>query len=92
MEYLAFQNILLYVLEDLITCFENIKKNIEDSKNRVEELVLNYLKENKEISNEFKRILDNEHLPFIKKHRPDIIASWRYYAEFEKMCEELDGY
>ncbi|EOH6779402.1 DUF2972 domain-containing protein, partial [Campylobacter jejuni] len=22
---------------------------------------------------------------------PDIVASWKYYQEFEKMCQELDG-
>ncbi|MBC5858435.1 DUF2972 domain-containing protein, partial [Campylobacter jejuni] len=27
----------------------------------------------------------------IKQHRPDIVASWKYYQEFEKMCEELDS-
>ncbi|EAJ9918362.1 DUF2972 domain-containing protein, partial [Campylobacter jejuni] len=27
----------------------------------------------------------------IKQHRPDIVASWKYYQEFEKMCQELDG-
>ncbi|MBC5861784.1 DUF2972 domain-containing protein, partial [Campylobacter jejuni] len=26
-----------------------------------------------------------------KQHRPDIVASWKYYQEFEKMCEELDS-
>ncbi|EAI3172806.1 DUF2972 domain-containing protein, partial [Campylobacter jejuni] len=26
-----------------------------------------------------------------KQHRPDIVASWKYYQEFEKMCKELDG-
>ncbi|EHY9327363.1 TPA: DUF2972 domain-containing protein, partial [Campylobacter jejuni] len=26
-----------------------------------------------------------------KQHRPDIVASWKYYQEFEKMCQELDG-
>ncbi|EAB5352285.1 DUF2972 domain-containing protein, partial [Campylobacter jejuni] len=25
------------------------------------------------------------------QHRPDIVASWKYYQEFEKMCKELDG-
>ncbi|WP_148116030.1 DUF2972 domain-containing protein, partial [Campylobacter jejuni] len=25
-----------------------------------------------------------------KQHRPDIVASWKYYQEFEKMCKELD--
>ncbi|HEF3566390.1 TPA: DUF2972 domain-containing protein, partial [Campylobacter upsaliensis] len=36
----------------------------------------------------YKEILDKE-LIFIKKERPDIIASWKYYQEFEKMCENL---
>ncbi|HEF8256344.1 TPA: DUF2972 domain-containing protein, partial [Campylobacter jejuni] len=25
------------------------------------------------------------------QHRPDIVASWKYYQEFEQMCKELDG-
>ncbi|EAI4952488.1 DUF2972 domain-containing protein, partial [Campylobacter jejuni] len=37
-----------------------------------------------------KNILDEE-LVYIKQHRPDIVASWKYYQEFEKMCKELDG-
>ncbi|EAH8343409.1 DUF2972 domain-containing protein, partial [Campylobacter jejuni] len=24
-------------------------------------------------------------------HRPDIVASWKYYQEFEQMCKELNG-
>ncbi|EDP2922554.1 DUF2972 domain-containing protein, partial [Campylobacter jejuni] len=27
----------------------------------------------------------------LKKFCPDIVASWKYYQEFEKMCKELDG-
>ncbi|MBC5858312.1 DUF2972 domain-containing protein, partial [Campylobacter jejuni] len=30
-------------------------------------------------------------LTHIKQHRPDIVASWKYYQAFEKMCKELDG-
>ncbi|EAV9674568.1 DUF2972 domain-containing protein [Campylobacter upsaliensis] len=26
---------------------------------------------------------------FIKKERPDIVDSWKYYKEFEKICENL---
>ncbi|MBF7067367.1 DUF2972 domain-containing protein [Campylobacter volucris] len=37
-----------------------------------------------------KRLID-ENISPIKKHRADIVASWKYYQEFEKMCEELDG-
>ncbi|EAL4139019.1 hypothetical protein DMN64_06445, partial [Campylobacter upsaliensis] len=25
----------------------------------------------------------------IKANRPDIVASWKYYKEFEKMCEDF---
>ncbi|EDP6349978.1 DUF2972 domain-containing protein, partial [Campylobacter jejuni] len=23
-----------------------------------------------------------------KQHRPDIVASWKYYQEFEKICKD----
>ncbi|TNB55126.1 DUF2972 domain-containing protein, partial [Campylobacter helveticus] len=26
----------------------------------------------------------------IKENRPDIVASWKYYGEFEKNCKELN--
>ncbi|EOD4834175.1 DUF2972 domain-containing protein [Campylobacter upsaliensis] len=25
----------------------------------------------------------------MKVNRPDIVASWKYYKEFEKMCEKF---
>ncbi|EAK0446861.1 DUF2972 domain-containing protein, partial [Campylobacter lari] len=31
------------------------------------------------------RICFEEHIKFIKKHRPDIVSSWKYYQEFEKL-------
>ncbi|MBZ7935010.1 DUF2972 domain-containing protein [Campylobacter sp. W0065] len=77
-------------IEELTFYFEKMKKEVEDRKKHIEKDILNYFKENKELAKEFKRILDTEHLPYIKQHRPDIVASWKYYQEFEKMCEELD--
>ncbi|MBF7049137.1 DUF2972 domain-containing protein, partial [Campylobacter volucris] len=65
--------------------FNNYLKNI-----RNEFYILNYLKNNKEARMQLKQILDKE-LAHIKQHRPDIVASWKYYQEFEKMCEKLDG-
>ncbi|EDO9712371.1 DUF2972 domain-containing protein, partial [Campylobacter jejuni] len=62
---------------------------LEKAKLFKEEDVLNYFKENKELRLKLKNILDKE-LVHIKKHRPDIVASWKYYQEFEKMCKELD--
>ncbi|EAK9882077.1 DUF2972 domain-containing protein [Campylobacter lari] len=43
-----------------------------------------YLKENKELGDKLKKILDNE-LIHIKKHRPDLVSSWKYYQEFENI-------
>ncbi|ELE4432985.1 DUF2972 domain-containing protein, partial [Campylobacter jejuni] len=64
--------------------------DLEKAKLFKEKDVLNYLKENKELRVKLKNILDKE-LVHIKQHRPDIVASWKYYQEFEKMCQELDG-
>ncbi|RTI97592.1 DUF2972 domain-containing protein, partial [Campylobacter jejuni] len=71
---------------------EALEERIELEKAKLfkEEDVLNYFKENKELRLKLKNILDKE-LVHIKKYRPDIVASWKYYQEFEKMCEELDG-
>ncbi|WP_167840743.1 DUF2972 domain-containing protein [Campylobacter jejuni] len=64
--------------------------DLEKAKLFKEKDVLNYLKENKELRVKLKNILDKE-LVHIKQHRPDIVASWKHYQEFEKMCKELDG-
>lgn len=50
--------------------------------------VLQYFKVKPKQAKIYKEILDKE-LIFIKKERPDIVDSWKYYKEFEKMCEEL---
>ncbi|HEH4119218.1 TPA: DUF2972 domain-containing protein, partial [Campylobacter jejuni] len=57
--------------------------DLEKAKLFKEKDVLNYLKENKELRVKLKNILDKE-LVHIKQHRPDIVASWKYYQEFEK--------
>ncbi|EAH4946439.1 DUF2972 domain-containing protein [Campylobacter jejuni] len=71
---------------------EALEERIELEKAKLfkEKDVLNYLKENKELRIKLKNILDKE-LVHIKQHRPDIVASWKYYQEFEKMCKELDS-
>ncbi|HDZ4151438.1 TPA: DUF2972 domain-containing protein, partial [Campylobacter jejuni] len=55
--------------------------DLEKAKLFKEKDVLNYLKENKELRVKLKNILDKE-LVHIKQHRPDIVASWKYYQEF----------
>ncbi|WP_415859002.1 DUF2972 domain-containing protein [Campylobacter molothri] len=80
-------------MENLLTSFlENIELRINNiKKNKViEEDVLRLLKVNLDYRNKLNNIIKNN-LSYIKQHRPDIVASWKYYQEFEKMCEELDG-
>ncbi|MBF7042365.1 DUF2972 domain-containing protein, partial [Campylobacter volucris] len=48
-----------------------------------EEDVLEYLQNNEKARKKLKNIPDND-LIHIKKTRPDIVASWKYYQEFEK--------
>ncbi|WHN18047.1 DUF2972 domain-containing protein [Campylobacter jejuni] len=55
-----------------------------------ENQILAYLKNNQTLMRQWKKIFDQE-LICIKQHHPNIVASWKYYQEFEKMCQELDG-
>ncbi|MBZ7946720.1 DUF2972 domain-containing protein, partial [Campylobacter sp. RM10536] len=88
--------------KDSIFCkevFLYIKKLVEKLYHRIQieddlmlkvEDVLKHLRNNSSARISAKNILDEE-LVCIKQHHPDIVASWKYYQEFEKMCEELDG-
>ncbi|HEC2784083.1 TPA: DUF2972 domain-containing protein, partial [Campylobacter jejuni] len=68
----------------------NQQKQILENKKIKEVDIINFMKGDKKIRLKCKKVFD-EHLLFIKQHRPDIVASWTYYQEFEKMCKELDG-
>ncbi|HEB8232007.1 TPA: DUF2972 domain-containing protein, partial [Campylobacter jejuni] len=52
-----------------------------------EKYILHYFKNNIKDRQILKQILDKE-LFHIKQHRPDIVASWKYYQEFEKICKD----
>ncbi|ENA9378178.1 DUF2972 domain-containing protein, partial [Campylobacter jejuni] len=54
-----------------------------------EKEILLFFKENKSVAKNIEKNIKEE-LDHIKQHRPDIVASWKYYQEFEKMCKELD--
>lgn len=75
-------------IKDFILALEKKIDEIENSKIN-ENDVLNYIKKDKELMREVKKIFDQEY-ETIKQHRPDIVASWKYYQEFEKMCENED--
>ncbi|TQR43134.1 hypothetical protein DMB95_01135 [Campylobacter sp. MIT 12-8780] len=71
-----------------------IKALIENDKQIVSNLItceqiLEYLRENKAERKAVKQTLDQEY-SYIKEHYSHFFKSWKYYNEFEKMCEELD--
>ncbi|MBK1971396.1 DUF2972 domain-containing protein, partial [Campylobacter sp. TTU_617] len=66
----------------------NENQRIENSLN--EEQILEYLKEQKDLRNRLKNLID-DNLAYVKENHPEYIEKWKYYKEFEKMCEELDG-
>ncbi|EGK8211792.1 DUF2972 domain-containing protein, partial [Campylobacter coli] len=83
-----YKHIVMQYQIDFLNVLEKRIKYIEKSKLTTKQ-VLNYLRKNSELSSLLNQILDKE-LFHIKQHRPDIVASWKYYQEFEKMCKELD--
>ncbi|WP_270971152.1 DUF2972 domain-containing protein, partial [Campylobacter upsaliensis] len=68
--------------------FQALRENVDKTKENLitERKVLEYLKKDIHTRNKIKKLLDEE-LNYLKIHRPDIVASWKYYKEFEKMCE-----
>ncbi|SUW97554.1 sugar transferase [Campylobacter jejuni subsp. doylei] len=53
----------------------------------IQEDILDYFRKNSQVCNILKNIIDEEFI-YIKQHYPDIVASWKYYQEFEKICKE----
>ncbi|HEB9328673.1 TPA: DUF2972 domain-containing protein [Campylobacter coli] len=67
-----------------------IKKYINFNHPLCEKDILHYLSSDKKYRHIYLKII-NYNLTTIKQYRPDIVASWKYYQEFEKICKELDG-
>ncbi|ECT4085680.1 TPA: DUF2972 domain-containing protein [Campylobacter jejuni] len=70
------------VLEQKIKEFESRKVTEID--------ILEWIKQDQDLILSLKEMFERE-LICIKQLRPDIVASWKHYQEFEKMCEELDS-
>lgn len=76
----------------MVRFLDELKKRIDyiQRNNKHENDVLEIFRGDRELCREFKTMLDKE-LIHIKAHRPDIIASWKYYQEFERICMEEHG-
>ncbi|MBZ7969354.1 DUF2972 domain-containing protein, partial [Campylobacter molothri] len=82
------KEVFLYIKKLMEKLYHRIQ--IEDDLMLKVEDVLRHLRNNSSARISAKNILDKE-LIYIKQYCPDIVASWKYYQEFEKMCEELDN-
>ncbi|ELY7701830.1 DUF2972 domain-containing protein, partial [Campylobacter jejuni] len=69
-------NSFIEVLEQKIKEFESRKVTEID--------ILEWIKQDQDLILSLKEMFERE-LICIKQHRPDIVASWKYYQEFEKM-------
>lgn len=74
------------IINYLSNFLNDLKEVIDDTEKQMmsENDVLNYLKENESAKIKLKKILDIE-TSHIKQNRPDIVNSWKYYQEFEKL-------
>ena len=68
-----------------------LKANVDETLKHLinERQILDFLRNDKEKRKMLKDMCDKE-LRWLKANRPDIVESWQYYNEFEKMCAELD--
>ncbi|MCR2112506.1 DUF2972 domain-containing protein, partial [Campylobacter upsaliensis] len=82
-----YEKILHYIQNFYNKLLERIK--LEDELMLKPEDILEHLKKNEACCKELKGVLDYESKD-LKANRPDIVAPWKYYKEFEKICEELE--
>ncbi|WP_158659418.1 DUF2972 domain-containing protein [Helicobacter trogontum] len=73
----------------MVKFLDELKKRIDyiQRNNKHENDILEIFRGDRELCREFKTMLDRE-LSHIKAHRPDIVSSWKYYQEFERICVE----
>lgn len=73
-------------LEDFVGKIESLLDYIEQ-KLIIIDGVMDHLRNNTKDAMLLKHILEEETM-FVKRYRPDIVESWKYYQEFLKICEE----
>ncbi|WP_236633038.1 DUF2972 domain-containing protein [Campylobacter armoricus] len=79
-----FKEYIVLYINALSKYIQSVKNNLVSEKD-----VLTHLKKHKQLAIKFKKYID-ENLFYIKKEYPYYVKNWKYYQEFEKMCEELD--
>ncbi|HAN0662995.1 TPA: DUF2972 domain-containing protein, partial [Campylobacter jejuni] len=72
-------------LNDYMDALEKHEQKIKDNL-ITEEQILDYLKDKKDLRIKLKSILD-EDLTYVRENHPEYLQKWKYYQEFERLCE-----
>ncbi|WP_139452698.1 DUF2972 domain-containing protein [Campylobacter armoricus] len=72
-------------LNEYMNALEEHEQKIKDNL-ITEEQILDYLKDKKDLRIKLKSILD-EDLTYVRENHPEYLQKWKYYQEFEKLCE-----
>lgn len=72
-------------LNNYMDALEKHEQKIKDNL-ITEEQILDYLKDKKDLRIKLKKILD-EDLTYVRENHPEYLQKWKYYQEFEKLCQ-----
>lgn len=79
-----------HYLEQLLFALYEQNELYKKGANITQEDILTFFRYSTNCRKKFKTHLD-ERVAYFKEYHPGIVASWKYYLEFEKMCAELDS-
>lgn len=83
-KWIEFKNYIISYIDAFEQYIKDVRRNLISEKD-----ILVYLREYPSLSLAFKKHID-KNISYIKEYYPEYIETWKYYQEFEKMCEELD--
>ncbi|HFZ5011693.1 TPA: DUF2972 domain-containing protein, partial [Campylobacter jejuni] len=72
-------------LNDYMDALEKHEQKIKDNL-ITEEQILDYLKDKKDLRIKLKQLIDDD-LTYVRENHPEYLQKWKYYQEFEKLCE-----
>ncbi len=72
-------------LNNYMDALEKHEQKIKDNL-ITEEQILDYLKDKKDLRIKLKKILDKD-LTYVRENHPEYLQKWKYYQEFEKLCQ-----
>ncbi|TQR53038.1 DUF2972 domain-containing protein, partial [Campylobacter troglodytis] len=81
-----------YLRKKIQALYDKLNEVLEDEASKAvsKEELMNLLRADTQTRRLLKEVFDKE-VGFVKECAPEMVASWDYYNEFERICKELDG-